>query len=59
MVACGVPPDPERTVKTVTIARMMLNFVDSLPDLEGHRIAAHRRSFGTGSCGVISKKICV
>jgi class 3 adenylate cyclase len=58
MVACGVPtPDPEHAIKTVTMAKMMLDFVGSLPDLEGHRIAMRIGVHsGPAVAGVIGKK---
>lgn len=58
MVACGVPtPDHQHAVKTVTMGVKMLEFIASLPKIEGHdismRIGIHS---GPAVAGVIGKK---
>lgn len=58
MVACGVPtPDERHAVKTVTMAARMMEFVNSLPLIQGHqismRIGVHS---GPAVAGVIGKK---
>jgi class 3 adenylate cyclase/CheY-like chemotaxis protein len=58
MVACGVPtPDHQHAVKIVNMGVKMLEFIDSLPDLEGHRIAMRIGVHsGPAVAGVIGKK---
>ena len=58
MIACGVPtPDPDHAIKTVRMGAKMLSFVNSLPELQGHkismRIGVHS---GSAVAGVIGKK---
>ncbi len=58
MIACGVPtPDPDHAIKTVRMGTEMLRFVNSLPELQGHKISM-RIGIHSGSAvaGVIGKK---
>ena len=58
MVACGVPtPDSEHAIKTVAMGIKMMDFVNSLPLIQGHRISM-RIGVHSGSAvaGVIGKK---
>ena len=58
MIACGVPtPDPDHAVKAVKMGAAMLGYVNSLPELQGHKISM-RIGIHSGSAvaGVIGKK---
>lgn len=58
MVACGVPnPDDQHAIKTVSMAVKMLQFIESLPPIEGHKISM-RIGIHSGPtvAGVIGKK---
>ena len=58
MVACGVPnADDQHAIKTVSMAVKMLQFIESLPPIEGHKISM-RIGIHSGPtvAGVIGKK---
>ena len=58
MIACGVPnADDQHAIKTVSMAVKMLQFIESLPPIEGHKISM-RIGIHSGPtvAGVIGKK---
>jgi class 3 adenylate cyclase len=58
MVACGVPtPDKKHAAKTVAMGVKMMDFVNSLPLIQGHRISMRIGVHsGPAVAGVIGKK---